>query len=81
MKVYCGRCKYFHFRDGECKNIHNIEEDKTSDMNWFLPEVKYRERPSILNKNNDCKWFEESSTFCNPYRLQMKDLNKCPSKS
>ena len=73
MKVYCKNCKWFYhiatgvafscnygneiFVNGRCDYKYNSSKSG----NWYAPNTKrdiFR-HPSKINKNNDCKWFEE----------------------
>ena len=50
-KVYCHKCA--EYVNGECTAFENFEVRQTysEDMSGYV-------RPaSVINKNNDCKWF------------------------
>jgi len=67
-KVFCKKCMYlsrdnvgsfsdpvypFHY---ECHSPYN----RVTHINWYNDEgVSYEKRPSELNRDNDCPWFEE----------------------
>lgn len=67
MKVYCKNCRYYFFspdfnypkyrNTGKdvhscCNCPHNIKTDAISDVT-----DKYISVPSIINANNNCRWF------------------------
>ena len=66
-KVYCSECRYYHRKtpqnisiDQEC---HAPDNTRTSGVpgNWYKKETKTysrKERPFIINENNDCKWYK-----------------------
>ena len=56
IKAYCGKCIYyknFGYMKGECQNKNNYRDT------WFGEKTVVNETVKILNKNNDCKWYEE----------------------
>jgi len=56
IKAYCGKCisyKNFGYMKGECQNTNNYKDT------WFGEKSVVNEIVKILNKNNDCAWYEE----------------------
>lgn len=58
-KVFCQECKFFHgynqfVREFQCDYPDNITEDD----DWLSSRTKGKVIPDIINKDNDCKWFE-----------------------
>ena len=58
-KVYCSRCVFLEensyelIYDCTCyDNVLSIEGD------WYKSYPNYKLKPNILNKNNDCEWFQ-----------------------
>jgi len=61
-KVYCSNCKYLRWSviyDYDC--VHPDNKEKHSVDLWLHKKVNYTSlsHPKDINKNNDCKWFEE----------------------
>ena len=56
MKAFCSKCvhyKNFGYMKGECQCPNNYVDT------WFGEKTKINETVKILNKNNDCAWYEE----------------------
>ena len=75
-KVYCENCIYIgrqmtnrlHIYEDVCKHEENIVEHTYYKGSWYTPDTgyvpgKYRDCPSKLNKNNDCKWYTEKKKW------------------
>ena len=72
-KVYCSKCKYYKdyyiddesYIPDECKHKENVIIEKIITKNSYreAPSVmknkRYNDKPSEINKNNDCKWFKK----------------------
>ena len=59
MKVYCGKCEHFSvislapdFYSESCSSTNNSFSN-------YRQEHNIGHTPEELNKDNDCKWFEE----------------------
>ena len=55
-KVYCNKCMHYKnlgYMKGECISSNNYVDT------WFGEKTKINETVKILNKNNDCTWYEE----------------------
>ena len=55
MSAYCSYCIYF--KNDECRNVNNIKIVDT----WYKPKYILINKPSKLNKRNNCKWFVKCS--------------------
>ena len=69
MKVYCKECKYLKSLCNEglmyyCCHPENIIVVDS----WLGTYNKYKREPSKINKNNDCKWFEQIKICAPPKR-------------
>lgn len=56
IKIYCRKCLYYKnlgYMNGGCQNKNNYKDT------WFGEKTVIRETVKILNKNNDCSWYEE----------------------
>jgi hypothetical protein len=70
-KVYCKNCEYLYiseynnciFRSVTAYTCH-APQNTIEKNTWLKKEVTgYIEKPCELNKNNDCKYFEEPYPF------------------
>jgi hypothetical protein len=63
-KVYCIGCGYLVYNawkdDRQCKHPENIYIKNT----YLQKEICYINKNDELNKNNDCKLYEERSCYC-----------------
>jgi hypothetical protein len=68
MKVYCYECEYFSdiFYE-ECKHRNNLGNYRSR-----YGSIK---EPCVINKDNDCKWFEKEKT---PKERRRERRKKCP---
>ena len=70
-KVYCSQCKWWakgYLIEYPSNNVYictrkeNLNYKKVPE-NYFEPEHEelssYKSYPTVINKNNDCKWFME----------------------
>lgn len=68
-KVFCSECKYFNCRRGiegktselwnpEC--LHPENKRKVDDDDWYEKGEGWEtiDFVSVINKNNDCKWYK-----------------------
>lgn len=56
-KVFCKNCKYLSFRLNSC--FCDSPNNEGKDINWYEETItKNKCTPNIINKNNDCEWFE-----------------------
>lgn len=76
MKIYCQQCRYIGQysyatmgipKPGEPQHMycsHNKNIICESFNTWFqnVKNVEYEKRPSEINKNNNCAWFEKFDT-------------------
>ena len=52
IKTYCKYCEYYIKPYGDIPYC-----DASQNKGTWLSEEDIREHPSIINQNNDCKWF------------------------
>ena len=52
QKVFCIECKDFSIPAGVCCSDKNLKDT------WCMPNGERLNTPDIINKKNDCKWFE-----------------------
>lgn len=61
-KVYCFDCKHLksenRFKETALHNCRHPENVSVK-SSWLYAKTKYQVSPKKINKNNDCKWFEE----------------------
>ena len=58
-KVYCEDCEFLKenqefIEDSACTHLNNFRD------NWYEPDGQHETSPTILNIDNDCKWFKEN---------------------
>ncbi len=71
-KVFCKNCKFLEQKfvynsspispNNQWVCSHHSNTIKTSlEINWFqqISEIKYKQKPEEINKNNDCKYYKE----------------------
>ena len=51
-KIFCMNCQHLRLSQ-ECHSPHNCTD------NWQMPGGNQDKKPEDLNRNNDCKWYEE----------------------
>jgi len=61
-KVFCKKCKYLltkeiYLSDIEYDCIHS--NNREYKRNWLNPYFLFRKKPSKINKNNNCLWYQE----------------------
>lgn len=53
--VFCIKCMYLKDKEKDCEYPANLEFKQ----NWYNEYYKPKDKPSQINKNNDCAWFKE----------------------
>ena len=53
--IFCIKCMFLKDKERECENPENLELRR----DWYNEYFKSKEKPSKINKNNDCVWFKE----------------------
>ena len=73
MKVYCQQCKYIRQLSGNsvgcprmgeppnmvCDAPENMIKDNFDTWYQNVKDVRHQDFPKDINKNNDCRWFNE----------------------
>jgi len=57
VKVYCNDCKFHKVYDFDWDECHYPDNYEIKDYPQRAIK-KMRSTPSLINKNNDCKWFQ-----------------------
>lgn len=61
MKVYCKNCKFLnctfstYYTMCHCEHLCN----KISRSTWYEEIFEYKREPKLINRDNDCVWYEE----------------------
>lgn len=57
-KVFCENCRFFKRVGITCRASQNTISS------WKSQEESYRDPPSSINKNNNCRWFKKKPMQC-----------------
>lgn len=65
-RVFCKRCKYIHLAGrtvgGNIFECHHLNNKKT-EYSWYNSKTVHIISPCLINKNNDCGWYEKRGFF------------------
>ena len=70
--VFCSECKYLGYTGSECKHTCIYCENVVIKRQWYNKYETYTREPYVINKNNNCKWFEKRSIEVPEWHLKKK---------
>ena len=82
-KVYCKHCKHYS-KDkvssnklvDRCWAEENVTIEKEEDWYECTRNRKFKRSPSVINKNNNCKWYEYEYKPSYPNVLQQQETDR-----